>query len=195
MTCNAATSHQQLCEACESDFPNRLWSPAVRLPSIDHVWCLGDYAETPGKLVRLAKYGRRFHAAKILSIRLSEALLQKSTAIDEIVPVPQSPLSTVRRGFSLTEELAKRLSLTQDTPLRHPLRRRSGPRLASQISKNQRSLIAKSQFHSRSVAVARRILLVDDVLTTGATAETCATILREQGAEQVTLLAASSPLV
>ena len=195
MTCNTPTSGQRLCEACEASFPNRLWSPAVRLPSVDRIWCLGDYSETPGRLVRLAKYGRHHHAAAILSIRLSEALLHTPAEMDEIVPVPQSPLSTIQRGFSLTEQLAKRLSFTQATPLRHHLRRRSGPRLASQVSKRRRSLIAMSQFHSSSAHVARRILLVDDVLTTGATAETCATILRERGALKVTLLAASSPLM
>lgn len=193
--CGTITLQSSLCEECQRSLPSTLWTPSTPIRGLSSVHCLGDYSLTAGHLVKQAKYRKHRVASRILSEHLCKAWTTRKIPVDEIVPVPQSFRTTLSRGFSLPEELANALSAHTGTPKKHHLHRKHGRRLASSRTARERHLIAMSQYRRRKTHPADRILLIDDVLTTGSTANTCARLLRLGGAKEVHCLTAASPLI
>jgi predicted amidophosphoribosyltransferase len=99
-----------------------------------------------------------------------------------IVPVPPAPSRLRRRGFDPAGELAAALAERLDTPLEACLVRRGGRR---QVGRRRAERLGQPpRIHAGSIAP-RSVLLVDDVLTTGATMSACAQALRAAGATRV----------
>ena len=107
---------------------------------------------------------------------------------DCIVPVPLHPLKFREREFNQAEVLARHLSRALGIPMNTRLLRRI-QRTATQtlLSREQRAANMRGAFAARaSIALAgQRIILVDDVFTTGATTNACAKALRTAGAAAV----------
>lgn len=142
------------------------------------------------------KYGgRRLLAAPLaaLMLRAANDLLRDA---DAVVPVPLHPWRAWRRGFNQADDLARHLGL----PVWRVLRRsRHGPPQAG-LPAAQRHANVRAAFALRRgppgwrLASAtgllrnRVVVLIDDVMTTGATLEACATQLREAGVRSVRAL-------
>jgi len=108
-----------------------------------------------------------------------------------LVPVPAARASLRRRGFNPAGEIARELARATGLPL-HPawLRRvAEGPRQAS-LDRAARLGVAASTYACPSRLPPRPVLLVDDVMTTGATLNAAATALLAAGASDVTGLVA-----
>ena len=158
------------------------------------VRCLDDYSNTAGRLVRLSKYAKRGDIARLLGLHMGTVCGAITRQCDAIVPVPQHWKSTLTRGFSPVETIAAEISRAQNVPMQHALQRKGGRRLAVSRPSN-RTEIARSQFVATKKLDQHRILLVDDIITTGATAKTCASLLKKQGASEVHFVAIASPLM
>jgi predicted amidophosphoribosyltransferase len=99
-----------------------------------------------------------------------------------VVPVPASPLRIRRRGFDPAELIAAALARELGLVLAPCLRRRHGPRQGGR----PRAARLEAPPRVRAMApVPRRALIVDDVLTTGATVGACAAALRSAGCAEV----------
>jgi ComF family protein len=127
-----------------------------------------------------------------LGALLAAYLLQEAIAVDVVLPVPLHPRRRRQRGFNQSELLARilaeRIGLDLDT--RSLIRSRNTPQQTRAHNRDQREQNLRDAFRCRrpdSIA-ARRILLVDDVLTTGATARECARTLKAAGAAEVVAL-------
>lgn len=106
---------------------------------------------------------------------------------DLIVPVPLHPLKQREREFNQAERLARRLSAATRIPVQSLLRRVQPTRTQTLLTRTERAANVRRAFAParRCRLHGERVVLVDDVLTTGATTSACAEILRKHGAGEV----------
>ncbi len=144
------------------------------------------------RLVRALKYGRWEALAEPMgrtmlgsALRLAGPEKPRPT----LVPVPLSPARLRERGFNQAERLATGLASVAGWPVAAALERRRPARRQARLGRRGRSANVRGLFRvadatTRGPAPAR-VLLVDDVVTTGATAEACARALRKAGSTPV----------
>lgn len=107
---------------------------------------------------------------------------------DVIVPVPLHPIKLRKRGYNQSAFFARGLSHSMQKPLaeRCLIRHRATP---SQTTKNRyqrhENMEAAFRLNEAEASVGKHVLLVDDVLTTGATLEACSSVLLAGGAIKV----------
>ncbi len=162
----------------------------------------GFYEGALARAIVLLKHERIEPLAKWFSARLADLVVQQGTrmAADVIVPVPLHRQRQRERGFNQADlfgrPLAKRLRL----PYWPVLLVRSRPRPEKHLLRSEerweavRGAFAISKAHRVDNS---RILLLDDVMTTGATLDACSRALREAGAKSVlglTIARAGQPL-
>jgi competence protein ComFC len=126
--------------------------------------------------------------ASLLIARCQPAL--QTQGCELIVPVPLHPLKQREREYNQAERLANRLSDATQIPTDPNLLRRTvHTATQTRLSRSQRARNVRRAFAlTRPIRLeGRRILLVDDVLTTGATTSACAIALREAGALHVSV--------
>jgi len=107
---------------------------------------------------------------------------------DFLVPVPLHPLKEREREFNQSLHLARRLSVATGLPVRDDAVRRIAPtRVQASLSREERRANVRKAFTGSGGGgiKGKRAVLVDDVLTTGATTSACARALREAGATDV----------
>jgi ComF family protein len=106
---------------------------------------------------------------------------------DWLVPVPLFPTKQREREFNQAERLAHRLSTATGIPVHtRLLRRRLPTRTQTLLSRAERNANMKNAFEGCDVKLdGERVVLIDDVLTTGATTSACARALRRMGAGEV----------
>lgn len=114
-------------------------------------------------------------------------------APERIVPVPLHPRRLLWRGYNQSLELARLLSRRTGLPIdRRALRRVRPTTPQIRVPGHRRRENIRGAFAADPERVGgRRVLLVDDVLTTGATLEECCLALRAAGADRVEVLALS----
>ena len=174
----------RLCGDCARTLPGA--PSAVPAPeACTEAWTWGDYAGTVGELVRVVKYRPDEGLARAL-VDAASARSGVALGYDAVVPVPAGRWRTWRRGFSLPALLAERVADAGSTPVRRCLVRGNGDAQAG-VSRGARRAHAAGVWSVRGPARGN-VLLVDDVLTTGATASACAAALLGAGAARVDLL-------
>jgi ComF family protein len=107
---------------------------------------------------------------------------------DWIVPVPLHPTKQREREFNQAERLARRLSLATGVPLKTGFLRRVIPtRTQTLLSREERLANVRNAFvvRDREGVKGKRIVLVDDVFTTGATTGACAKVLNSAGGQEI----------
>ena len=158
----------------------------------DDAYCYGQYDGTLRALIHLYKYTGVQTLANPLVGYLSSAL-PRDLKIDVITPVPLHWRREWHRGFNQSHLLAKCLSKRLGLPVARLLRRVHATSVQAGLSNTDRRKNVSKAFRCvRPVnAEGRRILLVDDVMTTGSTGTACALALKKAGAARVTLLTAA----
>jgi ComF family protein len=148
---------------------------------------LGPYEGVLGACVRRAKYRPDPRLAQDLGRRLARAARGRLPRVDAVVPVPIPLRRRLTRGFDQAEILARPVAMALGAPL-VPALGRVDPAEQAGRSHRERLRAARQAWRVRR-PVAGPVLLVDDVVTTGATAAACADALLCEGASRVWLLA------
>jgi ComF family protein len=144
-------------------------------------------------LIHAFKYADRHEAVPLFTRWLSDAGRVLIAEADMIAPVPLHPWRLVRRRFNQSAVLAGRLARAHDKPLMLGLRRVRRTKQQVGLAFAERRANVEGAFRvspGQAAAVAgAHVLLIDDVITTGATVEACAVALQEAGAVAVDVLA------
>ncbi len=191
---------ERFCADCESRLeyvepvPWQAMFPAEiggEQPAFDCAEALFRYEGTARKSVLSLKYRGNRSIAKYAADRLPEKLASDGIEhIDLITSVPMHFLKRLARGYDQAEIFASELSRETGVPrgkrlLGHTRRRRS----QHELSAAERRTAAESTYFIRSredkPLAGKVVLLCDDIFTTGSTANKCAKLLKELGAEKV----------
>lgn len=157
-----------------------------------------DYAPPADMLVLQLKNRMRLSQARALAALMATRV--RAAGLDAqpgwvLVPVPASRRSLSRRGFNPAAEIAAGLSRELGWPLRSGwLSRARDSQDAvkqSRLNRRGRELAAEGAYQASAGASGYRIALVDDVMTTGSTAQAAAHALLEAGAREVAVIVAA----
>jgi len=166
----------------------------ARPPAYDRARAVAHYTGAMRTLVHQLKYADRHDARTLAGRWLAEAGRELLPGIDAIVPVPLSRLRLLRRQFNQAALLAGELSRQTGIPMA-PLILARIRSTKSQVgmTRDQRRRNVAGAFRvgprKRASLRGRHVLLVDDVVTTGATVDACARALKRAGAARVDVLA------
>jgi len=167
---------------------------AAHPPSYDRARAVAAFAGSMRTLVHALKFHDRHDVRRLLGKWLVEAGRELIADADIVVPVPLARRRLLSRRFNQAAVLAREVSRLSGLPHEPMLLERTRA-TASQVglSRNARERNVSGAFAvpgRRAGAVAGlSVLLVDDVITTGSTAEACTRALRRAGARRVDVLA------
>lgn len=188
-----------LCRRCAGDLDALAWPMEnalvdERFEYLDNVWTVYAYASPVRELLRGIKYARKdylFQAFRDRAVRLAQAVTS-DTWYHAILPVPIDRLKLLKRHFNQAEVLATMLAPWLTPPVERSLlvKRRPIPSQTSLV-RCERAVNVYGAFKLKypGKVRGRSFLLLDDVLTTGATANEAARLLKFFGARRVDFLA------
>jgi ComF family protein len=165
---------------------------------IDRARAVGEYDGALREIIHALKYEKRRSLASGIAALMRESGRPLLDSVEWVVPVPLHYRRERARGFNQARELARHLGLSMAEPLarvRHTVSQ-------IELPADRRHANVLGAFHIKRQICRRRlnltgtrILLVDDVSTTGATLEACAQVLKEAGAAEVFALTAARVVI
>jgi ComF family protein len=177
--CNSLSPNSRTCRSCR-----QFGSPA-------HVWIVTDHDGLARDLLSLYKFGHQRAAAQpIVSLMLNTLRKYNIEAGDYlVVPVPTATSRIRERGFGHSELLAKKIAQMLQVPYANALHRLGQTRqLGSKRDERLVQLSSSFALSNYKKIQGRKILLIDDVVTTGGTIIAATKTLRAAGAKQVDAL-------
>jgi ComF family protein len=193
----SASSFEVSCQACHTPFLSataldengRCALCESGEPNFDRIFTFGAYEGTLRKLIHIYKYGRVETLAKPFSEFLAQAL-PTTERFDLVLPMPMHWRKRWERGFNQAELLARPIARRYGCALGSNLKKKRATAPQASLSAAERRKNLKGSFAvSRAEQLhGKHVLLVDDVLTTGATLQAAASALKNSGASRVTAL-------
>ena len=178
--CHVSTGWGESCHTCQAT------------SVLARVFALGSYDEQAilGRMICALKYEYVEELLPIFSRLIQSFFAQHPSLVqpyDMVVPVPLHPRRQAERGFNQAAVLGKVVGNICEIPLASPLERVRYTERQAQLPKRERVTNVREAFDlsSGALIMGKRILLVDDVYTTGSTMQECARVLREAGAGEV----------
>ena len=198
--CGASSITKLICVECDADLPRlpRKGCAVCALPLASGKVC-GACLDSPPRYARVTapfiygfpvnalihayKYGGRLALARPLGTALAQAVARD---VDAIVPMPLSPRRLAQRGFNQALELARVVGGLTGIPLMsHACRKVIETPSQAALPWGERAKNVRHAFVCDADLRGKRVAVMDDVLTTGATLNELARVLRKAGAREV----------
>lgn len=159
---------------------------AAGVTAFEGAWSCGSYEDRLRGLIHLFKYGRMLPLGRLFGRWMARAY-PRDQLFEVIVPVPSHWRRRLWRGFDQAAVLARELSRLTGIPAAQALRRTRHTNPQAGLTRRQRRLNIRGCFRTvlPEKVRGRRVLLIDDILTTGATANAAAEALKAAGAAHV----------
>ena len=187
----AGFGREWLCDDCRMELAKR-WVGAAPPPAasdIDGAAYAYLYAGPAGSMVRHLKYRGVRRLAEPMARAMASALERiQPTGAECVVPVPMHPKRIRERGFNHAALLAEGLGALAGLPVCEALARVRNTPQQARLTEEERRVNVRDAFATAKPVVGKRLLLVDDVCTTGATVADCARAMKEAGAAAVYLI-------
>ncbi len=152
------------------------------------------------KLIHALKYEKKFKVGLFLGEKLSE--VRKKTIIswnaDLIISVPLFNLKKIERNYNQAYYIAKGVGKNLNIPIKDNLVKRKKNTISQTtltISEREENVRGAFSLVHKNKIESKRIIIIDDVITTGATVKEIARILKDTGAEKVFALSVANPPV
>lgn len=214
MLCNAVTPGQHLCVDCTADLPllvhqceccaiplpagnTRCGRCIATAPPYNKVYCPLLYEFPVDKLIPELKFRHKLHLvpvlAQILGDHLQQVIVDKQPQL--LIPVPLHPRRIRERGFNQSQEIARLVSRQTGIPLKPNLVIRQQHTLRqTELKRRDRLNNLKQAFHLNAKPGVSHAMIIDDVMTTGATVTAMARLLKKAGVKRVDIaVVARSP--
>ena len=205
LLCGDYVGDALLCGFCRQDFPClpaarcprcALPSPQAEVcgrcqrqpPAFDRVLACAPYVSPVDRMIQRLKYAHQLALADWFGDQL--AVVCQGLQVDWIVPLPLHPRRLAERGFNQSVEIARRLGRHLQCPVSVDMCQRirdTVPQTHLALSARRRNV--RHAFVCDRALHGEHILLVDDVVTSGATVDECARVLRLHGAARVDVAA------
>lgn len=171
--CHASVDQSAVCNKCRKNSP------------LKHVWVRTYYQSVPKNLIYQLKFGRAKKAAKTIAELLDTSL--PALPKDTVVTYVPTATSRVRvRGYDQSQLIASHLAKQRSLPMARLLVRHGQTRQVGSVRTKRLEQAAKNYGLANNKRLSQKhILIVDDILTTGATLEAASRVLRKTGAKQV----------
>lgn len=207
--CSGCTEYGSiLCKSCINDIENEdfgrcIWCtrPSAqghqcqacrRAIGASGAWVVGERTEVLKRLLNDYKFESRREAATILAALL-DATIPSLPADTVVTWVPTAPAHVRERGFDHARLLARTFAARRQLASELFLVRH-GTQSQHTLNRRDRTEAAGQAFNLDNTSVPATILLVDDILTTGATMRACLALLKQAGAEVYVAVIARQPM-
>ena len=153
-----------------------------------------DYEMPISALIKGFKYDGKRYLSEVFANELKKIYVREFMLADVIVYVPMTEERLKERGYNQAELIAEELSELISVPVSHNAlkKTRETPRQANLTKQERRNNLRKSFTAYKNEIEGKNVLLIDDVLTTGATADIISMLLKRKGAKTVTVLTVAS---
>ncbi len=141
-------------------------------------------------ILHALKYNNKFQVGKFLGGLIANQVGEqvKTWNADMIIPVPLHSLKKAERGYNQAELICKGISKVLSIPTKPNVLKRSRYTLSQTtmtLEERKENVHKAFVLRKKKNVISKRIIIVDDVLTTGATITECGRVLKENGAEEV----------
>lgn len=200
--CASMSDEGLWCKACDASLPylNEPHCPICALPTLQGEMCgrclshppifthtevVFGYAFPLDKLIQAMKYGEQLALANGFAKKLAQRI-EKNNLPDFIIPMPLHPARLKERGFNQSLLLAEKV--TQELNLKllpNACQRVRDTPSQSSLKWKERDKNVRNAFHCDVDLTGKRIALVDDVMTTGASLNALAKVIKKAGAAEI----------
>lgn len=158
---------------------------ASQQPACTRIYSLFPYIGLGQKLVPLWKNNAIRTFAPVFASIIQQFLTANPQLTQlPLVPVPPRPQKLRVKGWDQVEDIVRELSVYPQTRICRCLKRQDGTP-QKKLSKTDRAGNLQGKIHTAVEQIPERVLLLDDVMTTGATLEACARVLKKAGCKEV----------
>ncbi|WP_058485998.1 ComF family protein [Defluviitalea phaphyphila] len=192
---------EKVCQKCGKPIDNieerNTCFDCIKYPPIyDKGWALLVYEGIVRDMIYRFKYGGHKEYAVYLGVLMANKIKNENIKekFDLIIPIPMHLKKKRIRGYNQSEELAKIISKQLKIPIDITILTRikeTKPQSGLSITQRKNNLKKAFKIKQNTDLKGKKILLIDDIYTTGSTINTCANILKKKGVKKVCFLSLS----
>lgn len=171
-----------ICSLCKSNIK--------RIQTQEEILSYGFYGGILKELILAFKYDKNFTAGDILVDLLLSLIEEEKVDGDYICYVPMTKRSMKKRGFNQCEVIAEKIGDKLNIPVSKCLIKNKNTKEQKTLSKEERMKNIEGVFDikNKSKIYNKKVILIDDVVTTGATLLECKKLLEKNAVEKITIL-------
>lgn len=188
--CNKILEDGYICEECKQNIKciNSEYIPFVQTSYFDKLYCSYEYVGIVRKKILDYKFNHKKYLCKTFAESMIEKLESDSLKYDMIIAVPTSIKRKMQRGYNQSELIARLVAKSIKIPyVKNVIIKAKRNATQSKLGRNERIKNVKNAFKITKDVNNKKILLIDDIYTTGATVNECSKLLKKAGAIEITV--------